>query len=491
MSTLDEQVRAALSADPDDQAIEFRDVWYHWRDLRLVADAVADLLHAACVDPRAPIGFVPRNRPSAMAAELGMVAAKRTIRMIYAFQSAAGIAREVGRLHLGAVVAAAEDFTPELLAVLKEHGIAGIALTEMSATAVEGAERSTAPLDPNAPPEPQIQVHTSGTTGPPKHVGFSYDMIAKYIVGQNVAAVTGENTHTPPVLLTFPLGNISGIYSVFPPMLARRRAVLLDRFSLDGWRDYIRRYQPAVPMLPPAAVGMVLDAEIPVEELSCIKMIMTGAAPLDPNIQKAFEERYGVPIFLSYGATEFGGPVTVMTPELYEQFGKAKLGTVGKPFAGAKIRAIDADTGVEKPAGEEGLLEVMAPRIGDHWIRTTDIGMVDADGFIFLRGRADGAIVRGGFKLLPEVIEQALLTHPAVAAVAVVGIADPRLGQVPAAAIQIKPGVAQPEIAEIEAHLRQNVYATHIPTRWTFVDELPRNNSMKTDMPAVRALFQN
>ncbi|GLR66386.1 hypothetical protein GCM10010909_10660 [Acidocella aquatica] len=368
-------------------------------------------------------------------------------------------------------------------------GLAAIALHEMGAVGVAGAERCTAVLDAQAPPKPQLQVHTSGTTGAPKHVGFSFDMVAKYIVGQNVSAVAGEQTEATPVLLTFPLGNISGIYSVLPTMLQRRRAVLLNRFTLDGWRDFVRRFQPEMPGLPPGAVGMVLDAGIPPEELACVKMILTGAAPLDPPIQRAFEARYGIPILLSYGATEFGGPVTAMTPELYAQFGNTKLGTVGQPFAGARLRAVDAETGLVLPAGQEGLLEVSAPRIGEHWIRTTDIGVVDADGFIFLRGRADGAIVRGDFKLLPEVIERALCLHPAVAAAAVVGVADRRLGQVPAAAVQLKLGVPAPTSAELEQHLRYHVYATHIPTKWHFVDALPRNNSFKISLPDVKALF--
>lgn len=489
MTSLQAQMQAALAGDPNSPAIEFAGQWTTWGDVRRVADKVADLLSRSGVDPRAPIGFVPRNRPSAIAAEGGMIAAGHTIRMIYAFQSPAGIARDIGRLKLGAVIAAQDDFTPEVLGVVRERGVAAIALTEMDAVAVEGAEHSTAPLDENAPSEPQIEVHTSGTTGAPKHVGFTYDKILTYMVGQNVTTALGAKDEQPPMLLTYPLGNISGIYMAIPMLVQRRRAVLLDRFTLEGWRDFMRRFKPAAPVLPPAAMSMVLDADVPKEELACAKVIMSGAAPLDPTVQRQFEERYGIPIMLSYGATEFGGPVTAMTPELYAEFGDSKRGTVGRPFAGAKLRVIDAETGAELPPGTEGLLEVMAPRIGDHWIRTTDIAIIDADGFLYHRGRADGAIVRGGFKLLPETIERALCLHPAVVTASVVGLPDQRLGQVPAAAVVLKRDQPPPSVADLEAHLRDHVYATHIPTTWRFVDDLPRNNSFKIDLAGVKSLF--
>lgn len=486
---LDRLARAALDGDPRAPGIEFEGHWHEWGDLKRTADAVSQLLDEAGLDPRAPIGFIPRNRPSAIAAQLGLIAGRRTIRMIYAFQAPAGIARDVARLKLGAVVAAQEDFSSELRAVVQDQGLAAIALSADGAIAIEDAEHSTAPLDPAAPTAPQIQVHTSGTTGPPKNIGFDYDMIERHVVGRNLSAVADTIGEVAPVLLSFPLGNISGIYGSLVTLLSRRPAVLLDRFSLDAWRDFVRRYRPAMPMLPPAGVAMVLEADVPREELSSIRIIMTGAAPLDPSVQHAFEERYGIRILIAYGATEFGGPVTTMTPDLHAEFGATKRGTVGRPFAGAELRVVDENTGVVLPTDTDGLLEVMTPRMGPHWIRTTDIGMIDADGFVFLRGRADGAIVRGGFKLLPETIERALCLHPAVVAASVIGVPDPRLGQVPAAAVQLRRGAPAITIDALEQHLRQHVYATHIPIRWAIVDTLPRNNSLKIDLPAVRALF--
>ncbi|MET0390987.1 MAG: fatty acid--CoA ligase family protein, partial [Polyangiales bacterium] len=224
------------------------------------------------------------------------------------------------------------------------------------------------------------------------------------------------------------------------------------------------------------------------EELAAVRCIATGAAPLELSIHRAFEARYGIPVLLSYGATEFGGPVTSMTLDLHREWGAQKLGSAGRPLAGAQLRVVDAESGTPLPPGEEGLLEVIVPRIGPSWIRTSDLAIVDADGFLFHRGRADGAIMRGGFKLLPETIERALLLHPAVSCAVVVGLADVRLGKVPAAAVQLKPGAAA-TVDELEHHLRQHVYATHIPAAWRIVDELPRTASVKIDGVAVRALF--
>ena len=292
-----------------------------------------------------------------------------------------------------------------------------------------------------------------------------------------------------PALLYYPLGNISGLFSILPALLNGHKLIVQDRFTVQGWRDYIVRYRPAASGTPAAAVQMILDADVSKEDLASLQFFSTGAAPLDPRVQQAFEERYGIPVLLSYGATEFGGPVCAMSPDLYAEFGKAKFGSVGKPFGGAQIRIVDPETNAVLGAGEEGLLEVISPKMGPNWIHTSDMGVLDEDGFLFLRGRADGAIMRGGFKIVPETIQEALLGHPAISAASVVGVPDRRLGQVPGAAIQLKPGAEAPSFAELETFLRQLVLATYIPVYWMYVDELPKTVSLKVDRPAVIKLF--
>ncbi len=493
--TLEELCAGALDREAATPAVEFGERMIDWGAMRHVAERVGTLVNASGASLHTSVAFVPRNRPSAMAALLGLIARGYSVRMVYAFQSGAALGREVERLEPAVIVAAEEDYSEELLQVLRNQGTAAIALNEMDANAVAGFARSTRTGATNEPAPRQIELLTSGTTGPPKPFAVSFDLIARHFVTANPtlsnSAPTPKDTAlpNPPFLLFMPLGNISGVYSTLPTLLKGQLATVLERFSVAGWHNYVLRHRPTVAGLPPAGVQMVLDANIPKADLAGIRSVATGAAALDPTTQREFEQRYGIPILLSYGATEFAGPVAAMTAQLYADWGQKKFGSVGRAMPGAQLRIVDPDTGATLPPGQEGLLEVICARIGPDWIRTSDIAVIDADGFMFHRGRADGAIMRGGFKLLPEKIERALMLHESVAAAGVLGLHDPRLGQVPAAAIQLKPGVAPPGIEELETHLRGHVYATHIPVTWRFVDDLPRTPSLKVDRRALQALF--
>ncbi len=490
-ATLDRMCAKALARDPAREAVEFAGDWVCWGQLRGLAERVGALLEQSGCHAQTEVAFVAHNRPSAAGALLGMLAQARTVRMVYGFQSAAGIARDLERLEPAVVVAAGEVFSPEVLEVLRARGAAAIALSELHAAAVPGFELSRS--DTSLGPMPaEIQILTSGTTGSPKRFGMTHDMVLRHIVSanKNYRASDIDLSSEPPLFSYYPLGNISGLYGVLPPLLRGHRVVLVERFSVQEWLRYLRRYRPERASLPPAGFQMVLEAAVPREELAGLRSIASGAAPLDPNVHRAFEARYEIPILLSYGATEFAGPVTSMTPELHARWGKTKLGSAGRPIAGARLRVVDPETGEVLAPGQEGILEVIAPRIGPDWIRTTDLAVVDADEFLFHRGRADGAILRGGFKVLPEPIERALLLHPAVAEVMVVGLADTRLGQVPAAVVQLKRDALEPGIDELERHLRGHVYATHIPVAWRVVEELPRTASFKVDRRAARDLFE-
>ena len=489
MPSLQSLAADALDRDPAQPAIEFEGHWWNWGDIRRLADAIDTGLRASGIADGAPVAFVPRNRPASIAALLALIAQGRTVRMIYAFQSPAGIARDIDRLHPAAVIADRADLTAPVQEVLIRTALPAIALEGMTAAPLPGFDRAGPANWLPTTDAPQIEILTSGTTGPPKHFPLPFTMLETHFLASPLARQQGSDAAAAtPFLLYFPLGNISGIYSTLPMLIRGQRVVLLERFSVSAWHDYVVRYRPVHSGLPPSCVQQVIDAGIAKSDLASIKALGVGAAPLDPNVQRAFEDRYGIPILMSYGATEFAGPVAMMTADLHAIWGRIKLGSVGRTMSGARLRVVDPGTGSELPPGAEGLLEVVSPRIGPDWIRTADIAMIDADGFLFHRGRADGAIMRGGFKILPESVERALMLHPAVSEAAVTGIIDQRLGQVPVAAIRLKPG-AEATAIDLETHLRDHLLATHIPTKWLICNDLPRTPSLKFDLNAVRQLF--
>ena len=486
-------VQQALSRNADCQAVEFEGAWQSWGQVRHQSDRVTELLEASGIHAQAPVAFIPRNRPSSIATLLALLAGGRTIRMIYAFQSAEAIARDIERLKPAAAILDITDMDPIIIDTMAADGIAGIVLGHDEIEPVRGVERaSNSTAKRRGPDDPLIEILTSGTTGPPKQFPIRHQMIAEHLIGATGLDPDAQlkAAKLAPYLLYFPIGNISGIYSTVPTLVKGQRACLLDRFSIPSWHDYVLRHRPAHSGIPPASMRALLDARIPPADLSSLKAMGVGAAPLDPELQREFEDRYGIPILLSYGATEFGGPVCAWSPELHAIWGRAKFGSVGRPILGAQLRVMDAASGKQLGPCEEGRLDVISPRIGPDWIKTSDIAMIDEDGFLCLRGRADGAIMRGGFKILPETIERALGLHPAVAQCAIVGVADSRLGQVPAAAICLTSDAPETDRNELELHLRRHLPATHIPIHWRFCDALPMNASMKIDRPAIRQFFE-
>lgn len=491
--SLAEMVQRALARDANLPAIEFEGRWHNWGEIRRDADRVTELLRASGIDDNAPVAFVPRNRPSSIAALLALLAIGRTVRMIYAFQSPQSIAREIVRLQPAAAILDAADIADPITETLVAEGLAGIALGKGAIDTIRGAELASGDAARcKGSREPLIEVLTSGTTGPPKQFPICHRMIAESLIG---GAALDPQAHAaakalPPSLLYFPLGNISGIYSTIPTLIRGQRVCLLDRFSISEWHNYVLNHRPAHSGIPPASMRALLDANIPIADLASIKAMGVGAAPLNPKLQREFEDRYDIPILLSYGATEFGGPVCAWSLELHSEWGKAKLGSVGRPILGAQLRVVDPDSESVLPAGVEGRLEVVSPRIGPDWIKTSDIGVIDNDGFLFLHGRSDGAIMRGGFKILPETIERALLQHEAVAEVAVVDVVDQRVGHVPGAAVCLTANSDEIDANVLESHLRALLPATHIPVHWHFCDALPCNASLKIDRPAIRSIFK-
>jgi long-chain acyl-CoA synthetase len=473
-----------LDIDPLGNAIHFNGEWRTWGWVQGIAHQVREQLEAAGVG-YAPVSFIARNHPAALAGLVGLLTQDRTVRMIYAFQSPAAMAASVDKLDSPALVLMEEDLTPGVMEVLERTGATAISLSEAGArTAVAGRRKGPALPDPS----PTIDILTSGTTGAPKQFPISHQVFAHMMTNQGSPVL--QDPSAPPFQMAFPFGNIAGLSMLVGSFLQGRPIMLLERFSLDAWRRYVVEFRPTSCGLPSAAVPLILNAGVPADELSSVRYVTTGAAPLDVELQKRFQDTYGARILLIYGATEFGGPVAAMTPALDAEWGDKKLGSSGRAIPGAQLRVRDPETGEIVKAGQEGLLEVISPRIGPEWIKTSDLVTIDEDGFLFCIGRADGAIMRGGFKVLPETVEQVLRLHPAVAFAGIVSVNDPVLHQVPGAVIQLKPDVEAPSIDDLKDHVRHHLPSPHIPVHWRFVDAMPLNSAYKIDRMALTALFQ-
>jgi len=482
------RARDALAQPGTKPAIEFGKTIRDWAWIAHIANSLDEAMRQGRLELGESVGFIPRNRPTTIAALLGQVAAGRNLVMAYPYQSPDALAANIERLDVRAVIAAAEDFTPPVVAAARRKGVLGLALDEdAGVTRVATLEAATAPPSAPMPGEASFYILSSGTTGPPKHHRMPYRLMARQLA---LAEARPRDRGAAPALLYYPLPNISGLMSVLPAMLVGGYALLLDRFSVQAWRDYIVRYRPVQTGLPPAAFQMILEAQVPPKDLASVKFVGTGSSFLDPSVWRAFEARYGARILNSYGATEFAGTAVSMSPALLDKWGDRKFGSVGLPIDGGQVRIVDPETFAILSVGEVGLIEVFLPDVNEDWIRTSDLGMIDEDGFLFHRGRSDGAIMRGGFKILPNVVEEALTLHPAVAAACVVPLPDERLGEAPAAAVELLAGSPIPKPDELKEHLRRHVYATHMPVMIEVMDALPRTPSLKINRAAVLELLR-
>ena len=293
----------------------------------------------------------------------------------------------------------------------------------------------------------------------------------------------------PPDLVYWPFGSI-GVCQLLAAPFRGKRMVLMEKFSVVEWVAAVKAFQVKRTGVQPAIIRMLLEADVPAEDLASLEYLPGGSGPLEPELRAEWQKRYGIPLLWAYGATEFAGSVCAWTPELYERYGAEKPGTVGRALPGVAVRVVDADTGAELPAGTTGLLEARVDIIGPDWVRTTDLASVDDDGFVTLHGRGDGAINRGGFKIIPETVRRVLISHPSVRDACVVGVPDVRLGAVPFAAVELRHGATAPTEDALKDLVREELPSHHVPVAVAVVDALPRNPAMKVRPGDVAALYR-
>lgn len=496
---LPRRIRAVLALDPEAPAVEFEGVWHRWGEIAAAGDALDARLASAGIGEGGAVGLVLRNRPAQLAALVAMLATRRCAVVVSPLAGDRRLSEELRASALPAVVADARDFSREGVAeACAAAGSLGIELTGDPARPCRPAAGLAARgpgRERPARPGLALEMVTSGTTGPPKRIPVHTAQLEAALA--NATRLRPERRRAGPALsgavaiLYLPLVHISGVWGLLTSLVEGRRICLLERFSVEAWRDAVVRHRPAAAGLVPAALRMVLEADLPREDLVSLRAVVAGTAPLPPETAAAFEARYGIPVLATYGATEFAGGVASWTLGDWRTWGEAKRGSVGRAHPGCELRIADPGSGEPLPPGRVGLLEVRSAQLGPGtaWVRTADQASLDADGFLWIHGRADGAIVRGGFKVSPAEVERVLAGHPAVREAAVVGLPDPRLGQLPVAAVELHPGAPPVDGEALRRFARERLAPYQVPARVLVVASLPRTAALKVSQPDVRALF--
>jgi acyl-CoA synthetase (AMP-forming)/AMP-acid ligase II len=470
-------VLATRWTDPGRSCLTFEGRTWSWAEVRDTAATMAAALRAAGVQPGDIVATASQNR-----AELVPL-------MLAVWSAEAAVAPLDGLLTAGEVAQILEHLRPR---VTVQFGAGGLDIL---------------PSPPTMPPRraaltTALVLHTSGTTARPKAVELSagnlIGAIESVLRTVREGRPAGERTgRGAPNLVAFPLSHLGGMFSTLLALYNDREILLMRRFEVEPFVDLVERHRIPSVILNPTMVYMLCDAPPAADErLRSLRFVRSGSARLSPILGSRFAARFGAPVLNCYGQTETAGEVIGWTvPDL--PWAADKPGSVGRPHRGVSIRFVGEDLR-DVPDGEVGELCVKAPFImdgyldadgaaadflDDGFLRTGDLGRIDGDGFVWLVGRRKEIVNCGGFKVLPEEVEEALRSHTAVGDVMVAGIPDDRLGEVPWAFVVPREadgtnGEAALADALVE-HARARLAPYKAPRGVCFVAELPRTASGK------------
>ncbi len=356
-------------------------------------------------------------------------------------------------------------------------------------------------------PDTALILRTSGTTGRPKAVLLRHRSTIDALDSslRKLRRRAPEQREPRPTirvnLIPLSLALWSGIFNTLFSLRAGFGVVLLDRFSPAALADAVRRHQIKSTVLAPAMITMLCDSA-EVESLAPLEIVRSITAPLSPATARRFHERFGVLVLNSYGQTELGGEVVGWSIDDIRRFGSGKVGAAGRPYDDVDLRIVD-EAGHDVAAGELGHILIHSPfrmrgyaatdpagepsddRVVEGFLRTGDIGRLDADGFLWIEGRVSDMINRGGLKVFPDEVEEVLRRHPSVSDAAVVGVPDDRLGEVPYA--WAVPASGRIDVDVLEVWCREHLAAYKVPASFIEVESLPRSEIGKVLRRELRA----
>lgn len=350
-----------------------------------------------------------------------------------------------------------------------------------------------------------VQLFTSGTTGAPKAAILRHANLAAYILGTVEFANAGSSDAA---LLSVPPYHVAGIAALLSSVYSLRRIVFLPAFEPDAWLDLCVHERITQAFVVPTMLSRIverLDARHPSVDLSHLRALSYGGGRMPTDlIARALELFPQTGFTNAYGLTETSSTIALLDPrdhriahESNDPRVKARLGSVGKPLPTIELQIRD-ESGAVLPLGQAGEIYVRGEQVSgeyqgrvargaDGWFPTRDAGYLDEEGYLFLSGRADDVIVRGGENLSPGEIEDVLLSHPNVIDAAAVGVPSSEWGEAVAVAIVVKSPA--PEDQELRELIRQRLRSSRIPEQIKRVEALPYNEMGKLLRREVKRLF--
>ena len=500
--SLSQALTAVMHIAPTANAVEHDEHWWTWADLDRRCSSIWNRIQEAGVEDGARIGILFRSRPAHLAALLTCVIHDRCAVAFNTLLPPERLLEDLKRQGVALLLGEAADIArPEVQLAIEETAIPAVSFERLPAHEAlwAGRIRHPSPLArQRRQPGVLIEMLTSGTTGPPKRIPLGVANFEESLRSAN-AYERGRHGSERPMLrsgvriITAPLTHISGISVALMSLASGRKICLIEKFAVEPWVAAVKRHRAKVVNAPPAALRMLLDAKVPAESLSSLVALRAGTAPLDSAIIEEFLMRYDIAVLAQYGATEFAGAVAGWTIDMFRSHYPAKRGSVGRLQPNIEGRVVETDSGRILGPTEIGVLELRGPQVENsgRWVRTTDRASIDHDGFLFIHGRADRAINRGGFKIHPDEVVRAIEEHMSVREAVVVGLSDERLGEVPAAMVIVHPGAPEPGTEEMSQFLKERLLPYQIPVSITYVPDLPRTPLLKPNMPEVRRLLES
>jgi len=364
-----------------------------------------------------------------------------------------------------------------------------------SADFVEAARAAEPAVEFADPDAVAVVLFTSGTTSRPKAVELTHNNLTSYVTG---TVEFGSADPGDAALICVPPYHIAGVGAALSNLYAGRKMVYLRHFDASKWVRLVGDEGVTSATVVPTMLDRIVSVlEAQRATLPSLRTLAYGGSKVAlPLVRKALSLLPDVGFVNAYGLTETSSTIAVLTPDDHRAALGAsndavarRLGSVGQPVPGIEVQ-IRADDGTVVGPDETGELFVRGEQVSgrytdigsvldaDGWFPTKDVASLDADGYLFIGGRSDDTIIRGGENIAPAEIEDVLVEHPHVRDCAVVGADDPEWGQVIVAVVVPSTGTS-PDPDELREHVRGHLRGSRTPDRVVFRDELPTNATGK------------